>query len=214
MSKCRLILVRHGQSEGNFRREFLGHTDLDITELGHMQAEKTAQYLENKKIDVIYSSDLKRAWSTAEHIAKKKDLSIIADAELREIYAGKWDGMKGADIETQYAEDYKVWKEDIGNAVPTGGESVKALYERIINELLRISKLYEGLTVCIATHATPIRMACVKAKGLPICLAKDVKWVSNASVTIIDVENGIFTLIKEGYDEHLGELVSALPKNV
>ena len=214
MSKCRLILVRHGQSEGNLVRSFLGHTDLDLTELGHKQAECTAEYLKNEKIDVIYSSDLKRAWNTAEHIAAKKDLSIIADSELREIFAGEWENKLFCDLETDFSEDFKCWREDIGNSAPTGGESVKALYNRIITELLRIAKMYDGETVCIATHATPIRMACVKARGLSVEQAKDVEWVKNASVTVIDVEDGSFTMVKEGYCEHMGELVSGLPKNV
>ena len=214
MSKCRFILVRHGQSEGNLVRSFLGHTDLDITELGHKQAECTAEYLKNEKIDVLYSSDLKRAWNTAEHIAAKKDLSIIADSELREIYAGEWENRLFNDLENEFSEDFKCWREDIGNARPTGGESVKELYVRIITELIRIAEMYDGETVCIATHATPIRMACVKARGLDIEEAKNVEWVKNASVTVIDVENGDFKMISEGYHEHMGELVSGLPKNV
>ncbi len=214
MSKCRLILVRHGQSEGNLVRSFLGHTDLDLTELGHRQAQCTAKYLKNEKIDVIYSSDLKRAWQTAEHIADEKNLSIIADTELREIYAGEWENRLFNDLETEFAEDFKCWREDIGNARPTGGESVKELSDRIIAELLRIAGMYEGETVCIATHATPIRMACVKAKGIPVELAREVIWAPNASVTVIDVEDGEFKLVKYGYSEHMGELATGLPRNV
>ena len=214
MSKCRFILVRHGQSEGNLVRSFLGHTDLDITELGHRQAECTAEYLKNEKIDVIYASDLKRAWNTAEHIAAKKDLSIIADSELREIYAGEWENRLFNDLETDFAEDFKIWREDIGQARPTGGESVKELSERIIAELNRIASMYNGETVCIATHATPIRMVGVKAMGLDIDEAKNVPWAPNASVTVIDVENGVFKLVKYGYDEHMGDLITVLPKNV
>ena len=214
MSKCRFILVRHGQSEGNLVRSFLGHTDLDITELGHKQAECTAEYLKDEKIDVIYSSDLKRAWNTAEHIAAKKNLSIIADSELREIFAGEWENRLFCDLETEFTEDFKIWREDIGNARPTGGESVKELSDRIIGELIRIAGMYDGETVCIATHATPIRMAGVKAMGLSVESAKNVNWAPNASVTVIDVENGDFKLIKYGYNEHMGELSTFLPKNV
>ena len=52
------FLVRHGQSIGNAKREFLGHTDKDLSELGYLQAQKTADLLANERIDVIYSSDL------------------------------------------------------------------------------------------------------------------------------------------------------------
>ena len=214
MSKCRFILVRHGQSEGNLVRSFLGHTDLDITELGHMQAECTAEYLKNEKIDFIYSSDLKRAWNTAEHIAAKKNLSIIADSEIREIFAGEWENRLFNDLEIEFAEDFKIWREDIGSARPTGGESVKELSKRILAELTRIASMYDGETVCIASHATPIRMAGVKAMGLSVEDAKNVPWAPNASVTLIDVENRVFKLVKYGYDEHMGDLTTVLPKNV
>ena len=79
MAKCRIIFVRHGQSEGNLVRSFLGHTDLPLTELGHKQAEATAEYLKDTDIDIIYASDLKRAWQTAEHIAEKKELEERLD---------------------------------------------------------------------------------------------------------------------------------------
>ena len=214
MSKCRLILVRHGQSEGNLVRSFLGHTDLDITELGHKQAECTAEYLKDVKIDAIYSSDLKRAWNTAEHIAKKKDLSIIADTELREIFAGEWENRLFDDLVTEFEEDFRIWREDIGNAIPTGGESVRELSERVCAELLRIAAMYDGETVCIASHATPIRMASVKAMGLSVEDAKNVPWAPNASVTFIDVIDGELKLIEYGHNDHMGELTTVLPKNV
>ena len=59
MAECRFIIERHGQSMGNLVRSFLGHTDLPLSELGHLQAAKTAEYLKDENIDVIISSDLK-----------------------------------------------------------------------------------------------------------------------------------------------------------
>ena len=51
INKIKIILVRHGQSIGNQTRVFLGHTDLDLSELGYKQANATAEYLKNEKID-------------------------------------------------------------------------------------------------------------------------------------------------------------------
>ncbi len=216
MAKCRFILVRHGQSEGNLRDEFLGHTDLPLTELGHKQAEVTATYLDGYDIDILYASDLKRAYMTAEHIAEHKQLSIITDTELREIYAGKWEGLPFTTIYEKYRADFDVWIQDIGKARCTDGESVAELYERVIKEIIRLSKLNEGQTVCVATHATPIRCVRLKALGYSVENAKAIGWTSNASVTIVDVDadSGEFTLIKDGYDEHLAELRTVLPANV
>ena len=104
MAKCRIIFVRHGQSEGNLVRSFLGHTDLPLTELGHKQAEATAEYLKDTDIDIIYASDLKRAWQTAEHIAEKKELSIIADPTLREIFAGEWENQLFVELPEKFPD--------------------------------------------------------------------------------------------------------------
>ncbi len=214
MSKCRLILVRHGESEGNKRRSFLGHTDLPITELGHMQAEAAAKYLDNTHIDIIYSSDLLRAYMTAEHIASRKDMSIIANPRLREIYAGEWEDMLFDDIQVKYPEDYYIWRNDIGSVRCTGGESFVELYNRIIPELARIAEESDGLTVCIATHATPIRCARLKAHGLGFECAKDIHWTMNASITVIDVENGEFKIVNDQICDYLDGIGTVLPKNV
>ena len=214
MSKCRVILVRHGQSEGNLHHQFLGHTDLELTELGHKQAELTAAQLDDTDIDIIYASDLKRAWQTAEHIADRKQLSIIADSQLREVYAGKWEGLEFESIYKEYREDFSVWLENIGFSRCTGGESFIELYERVICELNRIAELNDGMTVCIATHATPIRCARLKAFEYGFDKAKDIGWTNNASITTIDIEDGKFTMILDNYHEHMGVLDTKLPSNV
>lgn len=214
MAKCRILLVRHGQSEGNLVRSFLGHTDLNLTELGHLQAEKTAEFLDSYDIDMLYASDLQRAWQTAEHIANRKNLSIIADPTLREIYAGKWENELFDVLPVKYPEDFSVWLNDIGNARCTGGESFVELYNRIIPEIQRIAKINDGLTVCIATHATPIRCIRLNAHGYGFDRAKDLGWTCNASVTEIEVEDGKITIVNEHLYEHLGEIATGLPRNV
>lgn len=214
MAKCRIIFVRHGQSEGNLVRSFLGHTDLPLTELGHKQAEATAKYLDGTDIDIMYASDLKRAWQTAEHIAERKELSIIANPTLREIYAGEWENEMFEELPKKFEKDFSVWLTDIGNARCTGGESFVELYNRIIPEVIRISEINDGLTVCIATHATPIRCVRLKAHGYGFDKAKDIGWTCNASVTVVDVEDGKFTLVNEHQYEHLGELATGLPRSV
>ena len=73
----RIILIRHGQSIANFIGKFAGHSDFDLTELGHRQAELAAGYLlKNEKIDKIYASDLLRAYNTAVPTAKALGLEI------------------------------------------------------------------------------------------------------------------------------------------
>ena len=88
----RLILVRHGQSQANEKRNFAGQTDSPLTDLGKEQALLTAEYIsENYKVDVVYASDLQRAYYTGQKIAEKCGVPIIKCQGLREIFVGEWE---------------------------------------------------------------------------------------------------------------------------
>ena len=103
-----IYLIRHGESQANEKNVFIGHGDLDLTEKGKKQAELTAEYLKACHFDVIYSSDLLRAYHTAEATAKKLGLPIVKDERLREIDAGEWDFKTFDDLEKEYQESYGV----------------------------------------------------------------------------------------------------------
>ena len=161
-----LLLIRHGESEANADNVFVGHTDVDLSPLGALQAQKTAEFIkENYKVDKVYASDLKRAFRTGKIVADAFGLDVITDTGLREIYAGSWEGEKFQTLLDTNA-DYAVWKTDIGKSCPTDGEAVKDVWMRIHNRLLEIAILNEGKTIAIATHATPIRCMTARCLGM------------------------------------------------
>lgn len=207
--KTRLIFVRHGYSASNFGNFFAGHTDVALTERGERQAACTAEYLRDEKIDAIYSSDLERAYNTALPIAESHALPVIRDEGLREIYAGEWEGVPFDELREKYSADYSVWLYDIGHSRCTGGESTKELLDRIFAKTEEIARENEGKTVLIATHATPIRVLCTAAAGEGMDKMKEIPFVSNASVTRFDYENGALTLVSADENAHLGELSSS-----
>ncbi len=209
----KFYVVRHGQSLGNANKMFLGHTDLDLSELGYAQAEKTAEYLADKGIEVIYTSDLMRAYNTASPICKKYGIEPIKDTRLREIYAGKWEGLVIDDILANFP-NYQIWRNDIGNVTCDDGESTKELQKRVNEVFTEIAKANEGKTVCVATHATVIRVMTCIWQNMPLEDAKNLHWVSNASVSEIDYKDGKWCPVCIGNDEHLQDLVSILPPNV
>lgn len=214
MNTTHIYLIRHGESEGNKSNLFLGHTDLDITEKGHAQAEMTAEFLKDIKVDAIYSSDLKRAYNTGLHTAKQKGMEIVKDENLREIFAGEWENRLFEDIVVEYEEDFKVWKKNIGRARCTGGESVEELLERFVSEVKKIAKENEGKTIFIFTHATPIRVLKAALDGLSLDEIQSVPWASNASVTHVVSENGKLKLVDYSIDHFMGDLATFLPKSV
>jgi len=211
----KLILIRHGHSLANLERNFAGHTDVDLSPIGEKQVKKTAEYVaENYVVDKIYASDLKRAFDTGCAVAEACGLDVTPDSELREIYAGKWEGLAFDYLSEAFEKPYWIWRNDIGNARCTDGESVKELSQRIVAEVTRIAEENQGKTVVIATHATPIRCMQCLCQGNNFDEMKDIPWVSNASVTQVNYEKGKFTLDFAGEDEHLKDLATSLPKNV
>ena len=104
--KTTIYFIRHGESQANKRDAFIGHTDLDLTELGHQQAQMAAEYLKDISADVIYASDLKRAYNTAMHTADAKGMEIIPNKNLREIFAGKWEDKTFNELEKSFNDSY------------------------------------------------------------------------------------------------------------
>ena len=207
-------MVRHGYSEANSHQLFAGHSEFPLTEIGKVQAERCAAALQSEKIDAIYSSDIGRAYATAMPIAASHSLPIIKCEGLREIYAGEWEGLSFEELNRDYAESFWIWRTDLGRACPDGGESVAALFDRIIATLGEIARENEGKTVCITTHATPIRAVTVAAMGGGAADMSRVEWTPNASINLFEYEDGKFTAIYTDRADHLGDICTSLPKNV
>lgn len=206
----KFYVVRHGQSQGNEKRLFLGHTNLGLTELGHKQAKRTAEFLKDKNIDIIYSSDLMRAYDTAKALGDMLGMEPIATEGLREVYAGLWEGRTMAELKEKFPQ-YHCWLNDIGNAKCDEGESMAELAVRAENEFLRLAKLCEGKTVMVATHAALIRSMCCVWKGIDIHDAQTIPWVSNASVSCVSYDNGKWNIEYIGYDNHISDILSKVP---
>ncbi len=214
----KLIVVRHAQSTGNLLGEFHGQFPSDITEFGVKQASCTAEFLKDTHIDTAYASDLPRAFHTASIIAQRHSLDVKGHTGLREIFAGKWEEMPFDIIGDKYPEEYRVWREDLGNARCPGGESVKELQDRVNEAFCEIVRENAGKTVLIGSHATPIRvMACIW-HCVPLTQIGTLPWVPNASVSIINYDSETLSHSIEEYAlcEHLKKenLITELPKNI
>ena len=210
-----LILIRHGQSRANVEGVFAGHKDFPLTEIGIQQAERTAEYVAaNFKVDAIYASDLKRAFYTGKILADKLGLCVYPEKELREIYAGEWEGNSFDYLQETFFASYGTWLADIGNAKPENGETVEQLMHRVYSAVQRIAEQQDGRNVVIATHATPIRALQCICEGKTKHEMKNVPWVSNSSVTVLTYQNGVFHIKTIGYDRHLGNIKSSFPNNV
>ncbi len=210
----RMIFVRHGESTGNQTHSFYGHFDGGLTERGRAQARAAAKFLKDYKIDIAYGSDLSRAFETGTIIAKPHGLEVIPDKELREIYAGEWENLLFAEIGEKYPEEFGIWKTDVWNARPVGGEKVSELAARVRREVWKLARENDGKTVLIATHATPVRVLVCEWLGMADEKMCEIDWVKNASVSIVDydTENNTVKPVVIGEAEFLGDLATQFVK--
>lgn len=202
----KIILIRHGQSIGNLTRKFLGHTDLDLSDLGYKQAESTANALKNEKIDLIFSSDLIRAANTALPHAKIRNINVNLNPNLREAHAGEWEGLYVDEIIEKWGIDFfkNKWKDNFGLFAFPGGEGIIEAGRRFYNEIEDICCKNPGKTILIASHAAVIRSFwSLITNTEPSDIAESVPFPTNASYSICYYENGKFTPFEYSNDGHL-----------
>jgi len=210
-----LIFVRHGESEGNKNGRYNGQLNLPLSDIGKSQAEKTAEFLDKFKIDVIYSSDLSRAYDTALATSKRQNIPIISSKEIREIFGGKFEGLEYAKIKDIYPEEYNSWINDMANCQCPDGESVKDVYLRVSNKISDIVLNNKEKTVLIVTHGLPLRIMSTVWYKKSLSEIRDFEWMKNASVTVVNYDdiNKPEVIL---YDEHshLNDLITELPSNI
>ena len=202
MEECKIFLVRHGQSLGNLNRVYLGHTNYDLSDLGREQAEITAEYLKNERIDAIYSSDLLRAHNTALPHARMRGLRVNDSENLREIFLGEWENQPIDElIEKQYDAFVIGWKQNFGTFTVPGGERVLDAGNRFRREVERIAKDNVGKCVLIAAHAAVIRVFwCLINRVEPCNMAAAFPFPTNASYSTLTYKNGEFFPIEYSHD--------------
>lgn len=165
-----LYLVRHGKTEYNTVKRYTGSTNVPLSEEGVAQAHKTAEMLKNIPFDVIVSSPLLRAKTTAEIIAEyHPDIPIILNDGFRERSFGDWEGREYKD---RSFIDYICLPENIYSA-PDGGETVADFYARVKNALDEVKNEYPDKTVLIVAHGMVSRMINKAIKNIPFGQANE-----------------------------------------
>jgi 2,3-bisphosphoglycerate-dependent phosphoglycerate mutase len=133
-----LVLVRHGQSEGNLKNIFTGWNDLGLTERGIAEARAVGQRLETLGVsfDVAFTSMLRRAWQSCSIVLKamgQSDVQEFRDAALNERNYGDLTGLNKDEARSRWGDDQvHLWRRSY-DVAPPGGESLKDTSARVAN---------------------------------------------------------------------------------
>jgi len=153
----KLLLIRHGESDGNAQRKFSGFQDVGLTKKGIWQAERLAYRLKRVPVDTVYCSDLKRARHTAEIIFGDRGKNIVTNSKFREINFGAWEGYTFEEIKLKfgYGDEFNHLMENIKPeaAIPQGESLVD-----LNNVLKKYEKIDKDKTIALVCHGGAIRV--------------------------------------------------------
>lgn len=136
-----ILLIRHAQTTWNVEGRVQGHTDVPLNETGHRMAAALADWLARDAVDAVYSSDLRRAWQTAEAVAGRHALTVTLDDRLRECR-----------IATPYPTDEFI-------VLPFGveRETEACVVGRMVECLGDIAARHQGQRVVVISHGGAIK---------------------------------------------------------
>lgn len=143
----RIYLVRHGQTSWNLEGRAQGHQDISLDETGLAQAAKLRRAFDGVAVDRVLTSDLQRAYQTAEAVSEATKAPLVRRTELRERGFGEWEGM----IFTEFVKHSL----DFGLAQgvsqleirPPGGESFGDVWERLTPVVQEADSTEENLAI-------------------------------------------------------------------
>lgn len=156
MNATRILAIRHGETAWNVDTRIQGQLDIGLNDIGRWQAERVGQALRDEDLAAIYSSDLMRAFETAQaiarHHAQSRQLSVVGHVGLRERHFGHLQGQTWAEIETGWPEDAKLWRGRDPHWSPLGGESLTALRARISASVNALASQHLGEQIVLVAH--------------------------------------------------------------
>jgi len=150
------LLLRHGQTPMSVQKRYAGLSDVPLTEVGVQQAAAAAKRLASAGLAAIVTSPLARAVRTAEEVAAATGAPVEAEEGFRETDFGAWDGLTFAEVRERWPAELTAWLADPAVA-PPGGESFADVSSRVEGALRRVLAGYQGQTVLIVSHVTPIK---------------------------------------------------------
>ena len=207
----KLVLVRHGESEWNRLNLFTGWTDVDLSDKGREEAKAAGRLLraEGYDFDVCYTSYLKRAIHTLDHILDEMDrawLPVVKSWKLNERHYGALQGLNKSETAEKYGEEQvKIWRRSynikppaleesdersavyqpmyrgVDRALLPACESLEATIARVVPYFNGVIKpdMLAGKRVLIAAHGNSLR-----------ALVKYFDDISDADITGVNIPTG------------------------
>ena len=206
--RTKIILVRHGECQGNREGLFRGRSDFPLNEQGLIQAKELALEMKQYNPFRIFTGPLSRTKQTALAISQECHIDIEMREGINNIELGPWEGQVKQVIAREYPEQWEIWLNVPEKLSVPGIETLEHVQKRARRELDKIVKEFTGKTVIIVSHRAvlkPLIASCLK-------ISKPYFWrihIDTAAYSILHYKKGLgYTLVQLNQNRHLTEFIS------
>lgn len=179
-----VYFIRHAATD--MAGTFCGHSDPDVNPLGATQIVDLVSSLSTKPIAMVYSSDLKRARTTATAIATEKSIPCELRPMLREIYFGQWEGLTWEEVERADPDYSRQWLDNFPNLPAPSGEDFQAFEDRVLKEVTQLLQENNHRSIAVVSHAGVLRIVLKHLFGYS---AEDARIQTRTNCCIFDYEH-------------------------
>lgn len=184
-----LILSRHGQTVWHRENRYAGGTsDIDLTDVGRLQARSLAAWAVQNRPDAIYCSPVRRALETAAPSLTALGVRARIVDDLRELDFGVAEGRTMAELDSEIPDAAAGFRRDpVRNPLP-GSEPPELAAERGAAALRKIAAEVPGGEVLVVAHNTLIRVTLCRLLGLPVGRYREIlPRLDNGALTTISL---------------------------
>lgn len=132
----RLVLVRHGETDGNSSQRLIGSGDPSLSALGRDHMLRARAALMGHVVDLVVASPARRAFQSAAVLTGGAQVRLEPD--FREIHFGRWEGRSLAEVESADPVLYQQWRDGSADFEYPGGELRAAFRARVQRGLERL----------------------------------------------------------------------------
>lgn len=187
-----LHLVRHGATPPNLVHPPVMQGDgIDepLAPIGHEQAARVAAALASRPLAAVYSSPLQRAMETGGAIAERHGVTVTPVEALREVKVGEWEGSNWPEVERNYPEQYRAFREDPGKNGYPGGETLQQLLDRVAAALAGLAAQHPGEEIAVTAHSVVNRVYVSSLLGISLARGYFIPQ-SNCCVNLVRFRGG------------------------
>lgn len=155
--ETRVLLLRHAETA----EPSLFHgaeSDVGLGEAGQAQARAAARLIAEAHPVAVYASAMRRAQETADPIARACGTDVVAVPRLHERRMGTLSGRPMTEGWEAYQAAMRAWQAGDLDAAHEGGESYRAIRDRVVPELATLAEQHRGETVVVVAHGVVIRV--------------------------------------------------------